>query len=126
MAIALTAVHERSATVAYAHIFDTSFPREDALAKWSTHQGPAWLAVRDSDVVGFCALRGDELVGLYVLPEEAGAGIGTALLASADAARKLWVLEQNHAGRGFYERRGWRWTGSQQPAFGVTELRYER
>jgi GNAT superfamily N-acetyltransferase len=125
-AVALTAVHERSATAAYAHIFEAPFPHEDAFAKWSAHQGPVWLALRDNQVLGFCALRENEIVGLYVLPEEANSGIGSALLAAAVDAQKLWVLEDNQAARGFYEQRGWSWTGRHQPAFGVTELLYTR
>jgi ribosomal protein S18 acetylase RimI-like enzyme len=53
-----------------------------------------------------------EFYALYVLPEAQGCGIGTALVAHAARAlvrqrwlgAAVWVLEDNHLGRRFYER----------------------
>jgi GNAT superfamily N-acetyltransferase len=80
-------------------------------------------------VVGFCHVGpspddGGEAVGhlhaLYVLPEWAGRGIGSALLAVAVAAlaadfaeATLWVLAGNAPARTFYEARGWRPDGAE-------------
>jgi GNAT superfamily N-acetyltransferase len=69
------------------------------------------------------------LEALYVLPPDAGAGLGTALLDAIGPVARLWVLAENQAGRAFYERRGWRWSGVAQGAHdagGVTELLYVR
>jgi ribosomal protein S18 acetylase RimI-like enzyme len=57
-----------------------------------------------------------ELYALYVDPARWGAGIGRALLSAAQATlaatavteMRLWVLEENHRARRFYERAGLR------------------
>jgi ribosomal protein S18 acetylase RimI-like enzyme len=78
-----------------------------------------------------------ELMALYVLPEYEGQGIGTQLLAQAEAAlatqfsrADLLVLEGNSAARSFYQRHGWRATGEMinQVIFGrpVRLLQYEK
>jgi GNAT superfamily N-acetyltransferase len=85
-----------------------------------------WLARRAGVLVGFAAATGRELDGLYVLPRESGAGIGSALLTAVGDVRRLWVLEDNHAARDWYERRGWRNSGERQRAYGVWDVRYVR
>jgi GNAT superfamily N-acetyltransferase len=122
----MAVVHRATAQVAYAHIFATPFPLEEARARWSGHRGRVWLARRAGVLVGFAAATDVELDGLYVLPEERGAGIGSALLTAVGDVRQLWVLEQNHAARTWYERRGWRSSGERQPAYGVWDVRYLR
>jgi GNAT superfamily N-acetyltransferase len=72
---------------------------------------------------------GDTLEGLFVLPSEAGAGIGTALLAAIGPVTRLWVLAENKAARGFYERRDWQWSGAAEVsefAGDVSKLLYVR
>jgi GNAT superfamily N-acetyltransferase len=60
--------------------------------------------------VGFSAVRDDWLDHLYVSPLSQGRGIGSALLARAQAARPggltLWVFEQNVRARSLYARAG--------------------
>lgn len=88
-----------------------------------------WLAERDGRIVGLCYVMPspDEDAGpetghldmLYVLPSEAGQGIGACLLAAGVAHLEaagfteatLWVLAGNVPARRFYERKGWRFTG---------------
>jgi GNAT superfamily N-acetyltransferase len=90
------------------------------------------VARLDDQVLGFISAgpireripgyRG-EFYALYVMPEAQGCGIGTAL--AAQAARGLvrhrwhgaavWVLEDNHLGRRFYERLGGRALGIAKP-----------
>ena len=123
---AMAAVHEASATAAYAHIFRSPFPAEESRQRWAAHRGRVWLAQRQDEVVGFAAATADEVDGLYVLPQEEGAGVGTALLEALGPVHQLWVLEDNHSARRWYERRGWRSSGERQPAYGVWELRYVR
>jgi GNAT superfamily N-acetyltransferase len=102
----------------------------------------AVVAVEDDRVLGFASFgpcRDDgpsgaaELYGLYVDPDRTSGGIGSALLAAATAQLSrpvlLWVLEQNHGARRFYERAGWRPDGARKPArllggIEVPELRY--
>jgi len=69
----------------------------------------AWVIEEGGRVVGFASLRGAKLTTLYVDPVAQGAGVGTRLLAEAEAAgaRELEVFEANGHGRHFCEARGW-------------------
>jgi ribosomal protein S18 acetylase RimI-like enzyme len=69
-----------------------------------------WVAVRDSEVLGYAALEGDMLEDLYLRPDVRRQGIGTLLL---DTVRRhspegvsLHVFQQNTDARAFYERHG--------------------
>lgn len=120
----MAAVHEASATAAYAHIFTTPFPRDEARERWAAHAGRVWVARLGDTAVGFVAATGTELDGLYVIPRAAGEGVGSALLDAAHPVSLLWVLEDNHHARRWYERRGWQADGQRRRAYGVWELRY--
>ena len=122
----MAVLHGATAQVAYAHIFSTPFPWEEARSRWNGHAGRVWLARRAGVPVGFAAATGVELDGLYVLPCESGAGIGSSLLRAIGDVRRLWVLEDNRASREWYERRGWRDSGERQQAYGVWDARYVR
>lgn len=71
-----------------------------------------WVAdVDGAGVVGYVRMAGEAwLDDLYVLPEHAGRGIGSALLELARARRPggfcLWVFEVNAPARRFYARHG--------------------
>jgi GNAT superfamily N-acetyltransferase len=69
-----------------------------------------WVAEVDDVVVGYVRLTDTWLDDLYVVPEQAGRGIGTMLLDLAKAVRpggfSLWVFETNTPARAFYARRG--------------------
>ena len=122
----MAAVHGAAAEVAYAHIFSTPFPLDEARARWGGHSGRVWLARRGGLLVGFAAAEDAELDGLYVLPQDGGSGIGSSLLQAVGEVRRLWVLERNNAARQWYERRGWRNSGERQGAYGVWDVRYVR
>jgi GNAT superfamily N-acetyltransferase len=69
------------------------------------------LVVRRSGrVLGFLALRGDEVEHLYVHPTAQRRGVGTALLEAAKARRpgglELWAFQRNTPALAFYTRRG--------------------
>ena len=71
----------------------------------------AWVAqAPDGPVVAVMALDDTWLDDLYVAPEHAGQGIGSALLDLAKTLRpegfSLWVFEVNAPARRFYERHG--------------------
>lgn len=124
----MVAVHQAAASVAYAHIFPGPFPRAQARQRWYTHSGRAVLALSDGNAIRFAAAVSQTLEGLYVIPSAAGSGVGSALLAAVAPVTRLWVLEQNGAGRHFYESRGWCWSGVRRDAtdaHGVSELLYE-
>lgn len=63
-------------------------------------------------VVGYARLTREWLDDLYVAPQSAGQGIGSALLELVKAVRPegfgLWVFESNHGARRFYARHGLR------------------
>lgn len=66
--------------------------------------------------VGLVCVTGDLIEDLYVLPEDQGKGYGTALLRRAvtecAGRARLWLLETNTKAKVFYERRGFRPTGT--------------
>lgn len=124
----LAAVHEASARAAYAHIFDTAFPREEADARWRGYGGSVTAAVLGGRVIGFAAWSEHLLDALYVLPEDTGRGIGAQLLRRVPGrVRQVWVLVGNERGRRFYEAQGWVSTGVVRPAYEpVMEILYRR
>jgi GNAT superfamily N-acetyltransferase len=120
-------VHEQTACVAYAHIFpDQPFPREETLARWQGFSGQIIVAEEDNAVIGFVALDESELHALYVLPNCQGRGVGSQLLQAACTISILWVLQENHSARKFYEAHGWMAEGKKRSAFGAVEVLYCR
>jgi len=68
-----------------------------------------WVATRHNTVVGFVALIGNEVGGLFVHPENHGNGCGKALMDKASSLHgtlELDVFEANKLGRAFYNRYG--------------------
>src|SRR6476646_7125929 len=77
-----------------------------------------WVAEFNGVVVGWGAIRGDMLEGLYTAPEFAGQGVGAGLLIWLEALMREREfrsvrLEASSNARGFYLRRGYRATGPQ-------------
>jgi hypothetical protein len=74
------------------------------------HELETLVAVREGQIVGFAALRGDWLDHLYVHPTRFNTQTGTKLLEEAKFQRpngfQFWVFQQNLAARRFYERHG--------------------
>ena len=109
----------------------------------SEQKGAAFVALRDSEVVGTAHIGPGsdtvtyELFCIYVLEEEWGSGVGIQLLQHAIseahkmAAAKItaWVLLDNARARRFYEHMGFgidsepapsRWPGIQQIRYGIS------
>jgi GNAT superfamily N-acetyltransferase len=125
-AATIASIHETTARVAFAHVFGRQpYPTEHTRERWRRFSGEVVLAELDGSVVGFAARDGDLLDALFVLPNFQGRGIGSALLSAFGPVSRLWVLKGTEAQR-FYEARGWRPEGSEQTAFGATELLYVR
>jgi GNAT superfamily N-acetyltransferase len=143
----IAALQHATISVAYREFFpDTPPPAVDELtAIWTRRLADptavALVARRDGRPVGSVLARADpdfpegQIVGLHVLPAEWRQGTGGALHDAALAvlsaagyhAAGLWVIAANERARGMYERRGWVCCpGVEQPAYGVTEVRYRR
>jgi len=79
-----------------------------------------WVAELDGVVVGWGAIRGDTLEGLYAAPEFAGQGVGAGLLdmlegRMRDRGIQAVRAEASSSAREFYLRRGYRANGPQTP-----------
>lgn len=77
---------------------------------WDLDRRDVWLAERSGTPVGFLVVDDGWLDSLYVAPEAAGQGVGTALLDVAKGLHPggfcLWVFESNEGARRFYARHG--------------------
>jgi GNAT superfamily N-acetyltransferase len=75
-------------------------------------RGETWVAKRDSAIVGFITLIGEEVEQLYVLPGNYRRGIGKTLLDLAKTRRPnrlyLYTFQRNARARAFYEIQGFR------------------
>lgn len=81
------------------------------VAGWDLDAWLVWLAeLPDGRPLGYAVVAGDWLHSLYVDPDAAGRGIGTALLDVVKQQRPegfcLWVFESNAPARAFYTNRG--------------------
>ncbi len=86
-----------------------------------------WVFEKEGRVVGFIALLGDEVGGIFVAPTQHGQGIGRALMDHARASRdhlELEVFEANEIGRAFYDAYGFAVVGERLDE--KTELRLLR
>lgn len=77
---------------------------------WDLARRDVWVADSDGVLVAFMVVESAWLNALYVLPQVAGQGVGSALLDIAKGLCPhgfcLWVFESNTPARGFYERHG--------------------
>jgi GNAT superfamily N-acetyltransferase/chorismate mutase len=87
-------------------------PEHEVLA-WLTERHRSdemWVAEADGTVAAYARMTPTWLDDLYVVPDRAGQGIGSALLDLVKAQRPagfcLWVFEMNTPARGFYARHG--------------------
>jgi GNAT superfamily N-acetyltransferase len=138
-AAAIADVQARAWQRAFADIIDpdaTPVPEETAprFADVIAADGGVLVWDQAGRVVGFAALDGNELVGLYVDPPAQGAGVGSALLAAAVAALRaaghaeafLWTFEANGLARALYERDGWERVPGRTDRLGAAEVCYRR
>lgn len=69
----------------------------------------SWVYEKDGEIIGFVSMIGNEIAGLFVLPNRQSQGIGTLLV---DYVRKMHqeleveVFEKNEIGRAFYKKYG--------------------
>jgi RimJ/RimL family protein N-acetyltransferase len=114
------AVQRDACLTALAHIFPSDlypFPDEEVLRRWRDFAGVVLAIERDGATVGIAGVEACWLHGFYVLPEWWGSGVAAelhdaALQSTPDCPElRLWVLEENHRARRFYEKHGWRENG---------------
>lgn len=71
-----------------------------------------WLAEVGGRLVGLLAIKDDFIDQLYVVVEEQGRGVGTALLQKArelsPSGLRLYTFQKNVRARAFYERHGFK------------------
>lgn len=122
----VVAIQEPASILGLGSVFpqeEFPFPRQDVVRRWREEIGTSGIAcftvVDDDAVVGFAALRGDEILHFGVAIEHWGTGIAqrahdalVGVLRGRGISRaSLWVFTGNRRGRAFYERLGWRPTG---------------
>ena len=108
----LLAVWENASRLAHPFMSDAFFDTErHNIPNLYIPNADTWVAVFDKKVVGFIALIGNEVGGLFVEPKYHGKGFGKALM---DKAKELHdtlevdVFKENPIGRHFYERYGFK------------------
>jgi len=87
---------------------------EDEVRTWFADvllpDGETWIALDDGRIVAVLTLDGDDLDQLYVDPDVAGQGIGSALVDLAKDLRPgglaLWTFQSNARAQEFYRRHG--------------------
>ncbi len=112
-AAAIASVHtaSRAATMPY---LPPQTRTSDQVTRWVRdvvlRDCRTWVAVRDSEVVGFAAVAGEMLDHLYLRPDVLRQGIGTLLLdeieRNTSGPLTLYVFQQNTDARAFYECHG--------------------
>ena len=118
---ALYAVHERAVRVLGRRVYN-----ESQVESWAHGNSPAHYVeamreegerfevavARRRGIIGFAALKGQELRSLYVDPDWSGLGVGSALLRRAEAiiaaaGHDRVVIGASLAGLPFYEQHGY-------------------
>ncbi len=109
---AVAEVHLRARAAAVPAMPPTIHPDEETRA-WAAGRvaaGDVWVAESGGRVVAMMELTATWLDQLYVDPDHAGQGVGSALLDLAKSLRPdgfaLWVFESNAPARAFYRRHG--------------------
>jgi ribosomal protein S18 acetylase RimI-like enzyme len=107
---------------------------DERIARWRTWiDADVFVAIDDDRIIGFSRVKDGEISHVYVDPQRQRSGAGRLLLrAVVDAAggnAVLWVLEENHRARAFYEANGFSFDGTRKtdPQFlgcDAAELRY--
>ena len=116
-----------SSLAALGHVFPPEsypLPDEAIRERWRSQlrraEATTLLAEVDGREVGLVSFSRAWLESLFVVPELWGTGVAARLHDEAvpklERPCHLWVLEENHRARRFYDRRGWRADGEQRPA----------
>jgi putative acetyltransferase len=106
------AIWERASRIAHFFLGEDFLRRErDSVANMHPRLAQTWVCVKGATIVGFIALVGNQVGGLFVDPAFQGEGIGRLLVdhaRSLHAELELEVFAKNTGARRFYERYGFR------------------
>lgn len=121
-------IWRQASAIAHPFLAETTVAQAEAMIRDQLlDMAETWMARRDGRNVGFVALIGDEVGGLFILPSQQGRGLGRALLdkaASVHSALTLSVFAENPKAQGFYQAYGFVETGRQtSDFFGHEEIR---
>ena len=121
----LVDVQEAGAVAGLDRVFDQQlcpFPRRKVRDRWAAELADPAVrcAVADhgGSILGFAAVKGDELLHFGTALHTWGSGLASALLEAfvrdwmPAGPLRLWVFEDNVRARRFYSRHGWTATGS--------------
>lgn len=108
----------RGMSIAHAHRWAAAKTLEGM--EQQIHEADIWIAKVDSKIVGWVAIRGDYLDGLYTDPDFSERGVGTELLRLAEELMRERGIrtvraEASRNAEGFYLRRGYEPVGSRRP-----------
>lgn len=124
---AVSAVYEQSWKSAYKGIIPQSYLDSIPAGRWVTgirqHEQNCLVLIENGTIIGTSRISKSrweaysdygEIISIYLLPEYVGKGYGRALMDRAVEELKqagyrhllLWVLEENHRARRFYETYG--------------------
>lgn len=108
---ALIDVWYSASKIAHYFLDNTSFERERVnIVSTYLPEAETWIYELDEKVVGFIALIGNEVGGLFVHPQYQGKGIGRSLMDHASKTRNKLVLnvfEDNLSAIRFYNKYGY-------------------
>lgn len=119
---AVADLHARVRDAAYPHMPRSLHPLPEVhtwVGSWDLAEQEVWVAESEDEhedgesagaLLGYARVHRDWLDDLYVAPEAAGQGVGSALLDLVKGLRPggfcLWVFESNEPARDFYAHRG--------------------
>ena len=112
---ALVSIWRSASALAHPFLSDGFIAQEDEnLRNLYLPNAETWILEQEAKALGFIALIGAEIGGLFLCPSCHGRGLGKMLVDHAAGLKgplNVEVFERNHIGRHFYDRYGFSETG---------------
>jgi len=103
-------IWHKSSTIAHPFLQDAFVEKvRKAMHQVYIPKSRTWVYEREKEVIGFISMNDTEIVGLFLLPDYFGQGIGTQLVnyvMSLYEYVEVEVFENNTIGRAFYDKYG--------------------